>query len=124
MESASVGASRPDLNRLAVTATTHCLIGCASGEFVGMMIATALGWGDVASIVFAVSLAYLVGFGLTARPLVRAGMAAGAVISTALAAVSITIMEFIDNVFVVVVPGAMDAGLDDPLIYASIAGGL
>lgn len=90
-----------------------------------MVIATALAWGDVASIALAVGLAYLFGFGLTARPLVQAGMAAGAVISTALAAdtVSITIMEVIDNVFVVLVPGAMDAGLGDPLIYASIAGG-
>ena len=90
-----------------------------------MFIATALGWGDLASIALAVGLAYLFGFSLTARPLVKAGLAAGTVISTALAVdtLSITIMEVIDNVFVVLVPGAMDAGVDDPLIYASIAGG-
>jgi len=90
-----------------------------------MVIATALGWGDVASVSLAVGLAYLFGFGLTARPLIRAGLGAGTVISTALAAdtVSITIMEVIDNVFIVLVPGALEAGLDDPLIYASIAGG-
>ena len=90
-----------------------------------MMIAIALGWGAVASIALAVALAYLFGFTLTARPLVRAGLGAGAVVSTALAAdtVSITVMEVIDNAFVVSVPGAMAAGLDDPLIYASIAGG-
>ena len=90
-----------------------------------MFIATALGWGDIASIALAVGLAYLFGFSLTARPLVKAGLAAGTVISTALAVdtLSITIMEVIDNVFVVLVPGAMDAGVDDPLIYASIAGG-
>lgn len=90
-----------------------------------MVIATALGWGDVASIALAVALAFLFGFGLTARPLVRAGLGAGTVVSTALAAdtVSITIMEVIDNAFVIAVPGALDAGLADPLIYASIAGG-
>lgn len=113
------------LSRLAVSATMHCLTGCAIGELLGMMLATAFGWGDVASIGLAVGLAYLFGFGLTALPLVRAGLAAGAVVSTALAAdtVSITIMEAIDNVTVALVPGAMDAGLDDPLIYGSIAAG-
>jgi hypothetical protein len=125
VESATLPVPHSDLNRVAVSATAHCLVGCAAGELVGMMIATALGWGDVASIALAVGLAYLFGFSLTARPLVRAGLGAGAVISTALAAdtVSITIMEVIDNAFVVIVPGAMGAGLDDPLIYASIAGG-
>jgi hypothetical protein len=113
------------LTRLAISATNHCLTGCVIGEVTGMFIATALGWGDVASIALAVGLAYIFGFSLTVRPLVRAGLAAGTVISTALAVdtLSITIMEVIDNVFVVLVPGAMDAGVDDPLIYASIAGG-
>ena len=113
------------LTRLAISATNHCLTGCVIGEVTGMFIATALGWGDVASIALAVGLAYIFGFTLTARPLVRAGLAAGTVISTALAVdtLSITIMEVIDNVFVVLVPGAMDAGIDDLLIYASIAGG-
>jgi hypothetical protein len=125
VESASLRAPRSELNRVAVSATAHCLVGCASGELVGIVIATALGWGNAASVALAVSLAYLFGFGLTARPLVKAGLGAGAVISTALAAdtVSITIMEVIDNAFVLAVPGAMDAGLGDPLIYASIAGG-
>jgi hypothetical protein len=113
------------LNRLAVSATNHCLTGCAAGELVGMVLAIAWGWGNVASIALAVSLAYVFGFSLTAMPLVRAGLAAGVVVSTALAAdtVSITIMEIIDNVFVAVIPGALDAGLDEPLIYLSIAGG-
>jgi hypothetical protein len=113
------------LNRLAVMATTHCLIGCAIGEVTGMAIATALGWGNVAQIAAAVFLAYVFGFGLTAVPLVRAGLPARTVVSTALAAdtVSITIMEVIDNVFVFFIPGAMEAGIDDPLIYAAIAGG-
>jgi len=113
------------LNSLALSATLHCLTGCAIGEFSGMMIAMALGWGDVAQIGLAVGLAYLFGFSLTVVPLVRAGLAAGVVVSTALAAdtVSITIMEVIDNLFVFFVPGAMEAGIGDPLIYAAIAGG-
>jgi hypothetical protein len=113
------------LNQLAISATTHCLTGCAIGEITGMVIATALGWSDLATIGLAVSLAYLLGFSLTAVPLARAGLVAGAVVSTALAAdtVSITTMEAIDNVTVVLVPGAMEAGLDEPLMYASIAAG-
>jgi Domain of unknown function (DUF4396) len=113
------------LNGLAISATTHCLTGCAIGEVSGMMIATALGWSNAGQIALAVGLAYLFGFTLTARPLVKAGLAAGVVISTALAAdtVSITIMELIDNVFVLLIPGAMDSGIGDPLLYAAIAGG-
>jgi len=127
MEQATAQVEVPDasLNRLAISATTHCLTGCAIGEISGMAIATALGWGNVAQVALAVGLAYLFGFGLTALPLVKAGLAAGAVVSTALAAdtVSITIMEAIDNVFVVLIPGAMEAGVADPLLYASVAGG-
>src|SRR5581483_5548932 len=103
------------LNRLAVAATTHCLIGCVIGEVAGMTIATAWGWGNAAQIGLAVVLAYLFGFGLTATPLVRAGLSAGAVVSTALAVdtLSITIMEVIDNLTVVLIPNALDAGLGD-----------
>src|SRR5213080_4698918 len=91
--------STTNVNRLAVSATTHCLTGCAIGEFAGMAIATALGWGNFPQTVLAIVLAYFFGFGLTAMPLFRAGLAAGAIVSTALAAdtVSITIMEAIDN---------------------------
>jgi len=111
------------LNRLAISATTHCLTGCAIGEVTGMIIATALGWSDVGQIALAVGLAYVFGFGLTALPLVRAGLAAGAVVSTALAAdtISITIMELIDNLTVVLWPGAMEAGVGDPIVYIAIA---
>jgi Domain of unknown function (DUF4396) len=125
MEHTTAIPSPSELNHLALSATTHCLTGCATGEVAGMVIATALEWGDVASIALAVGLAYLFGFGLTARPLVRARLAWGVVISTALAAdtISITIMEVIDNLTVVLVPGAMDAEVDDPLIYGSIAAG-
>jgi Domain of unknown function (DUF4396) len=113
------------LNRLAARATTHCLTGCAIGEVLGMAIATALGWGNLPQIVLAVALAYVFGFGLTAWPLARAGLPAGAVVATALAAdtVSITIMEAIDNLAVVLIPDAMDAGLGDALFYGSIAAG-
>src|SRR5881392_3388433 len=94
------------LNRLAITATNHCLTGCAIGEVLGMAIATAFGWGNLPQIVLAILLGYLFGFGLTAMPLVRAGLAAGAVVSTALAAdtVSITTMEIIDNLTMLLIP--------------------
>ena len=118
-------AAQGDLNRLALSATLHCLTGCAAGEVTGMAIGTALGWSDIATIALAVGLAYLFGFGLTSLPLVRAGLAFGAIVPIALAAdtVSITIMEVIDNAFVALVPGAMEAGLTDPLLWGSVAGG-
>jgi hypothetical protein len=114
-----------ELNSLAISATTHCLTGCAIGEFSGMALGTAFGWGDVSTMALAIVLAYFFGFGLTAMPLIRAGLAAGAIVSTALAAdtISITIMEVIDNLFIILIPGAFEAGLDDLLFYASIAGG-
>src|ERR671939_358085 len=98
--------STENLNGLARSATTHCLTGCALGEFAGMAIATALGWGNAPQIALAVALAYLFGFALTAMPLARAGLSAGVVVSTALAVdtLSITIMEAIDNLTVVVWP--------------------
>jgi hypothetical protein len=113
------------LNSLAVSATTHCLTGCAIGEVTGMVLATAFGWGNGAQMVLAIFLAYLFGFSLTALPLVRARLAPGAIVSTALAAdtVSITIMEAIDNLTVILIPSAFTAGLDDPLFYGSIAAG-
>jgi hypothetical protein len=120
-----VDSPTPSLDRLAVQATNHCLTGCAIGEVSGMAIATALGWGNGPQIALAVVLAYIFGFGLTALPLARAGLAAGVIVSTALAAdtVSITIMEAIDNLTVVVIPSAVDAGLGDALFYLSIAAG-
>ena len=107
------------LNRLAASATTHCLTGCVIGEVLGMVIATALEWGNVASIVLAVLLAFFFGYLLTSLPLIRAGLAAAAIVTTALAAdtVSIAVMEAIDNLFVLLVPGAMEADLDDLLFW-------
>ena len=119
------GHETQSLNSLAISATTHCLTGCAIGEVAGMAIGTAFGWGNLATIATAVGLAYVFGFGLTSLPLFRAGLAFGAIVPIALAAdtVSITIMEMIDNVFVLLVPGALEAGLGDPLLWATIAGG-
>jgi hypothetical protein len=117
--------SGQSLNALAVSATNHCLTGCVIGEVAGMAIGTALGWGNLATVAIAIGLAYLFGFALTSLPLFRAGLAFGAIVPIALAAdtVSITIMELIDNAFVLLVPGAMEAGLGDILLWASIAGG-
>ena len=86
-----------------------------------MAIAAALGWSDVGQIVLAVGLASLFGFTLTARPLVQAGPAAETVVSTALAADTVSIMELIDSFAVVLVPGAMEAGMDDPPLYGAVA---
>ena len=112
-----------ELNGLAIAATTHCLTGCAIGEVTGMAIATALAWGNVAQMALAIGLAYLFGFALTSLPLIRARLAPRTIVSTALAAdtVSITIMEVIDNLTVILIPSALAAGLGDPLFYGSIA---
>ena len=122
---ATAAAPHGNLNRLAVSATTHCLTGCVIGELLGMFIGTALGWSNLATIALAVGLAYVVGFGLTSLPLFKAGLSLAAVVPIALAAdtVSITIMEIIDNATVLLIPGAMEAGVGEPLIYLSIAAG-
>ncbi len=110
------------LNRLAFSATVHCLTGCAIGEVLGMVIGTALGWGNFATIVLAVLLAFLFGYALTMIPLLRSGMPVGRAIGLALAAdtVSITIMEIVDNAIMLIIPGAMEAGLGDPLFWGSL----
>jgi uncharacterized protein DUF4396 len=111
------------LDRLATTATGHCLTGCALGEIAGLALGTALGWGNLATILAAVALAFLFGYGLTSLPLLSSGMALAAVLPVALAAdtFSITVMEIVDNAIVLVVPGAMDAGLGDLLFWGSLA---
>ncbi|MDO9352518.1 MAG: DUF4396 domain-containing protein [Solirubrobacteraceae bacterium] len=113
------------LNHLSVTATIHCMTGCVIGEVLGMVIATALGWGNVASIALAVGLAFVFGYALTSMPLLKAGLALGAVIPIALAVdtLSITTMEIVDNLTVLAVPGAMDSHLDSPLFWVSMLGG-
>lgn len=113
------------LNRLARSATNHCLTGCVIGEVTGMMIATALGWDDLASIALAVGLAFVFGYSLTSFPLVRARLPFAAIVPIALAAdtASIAIMELIDNGFMLAVPGAMEAGLHDFRFWAPLLSG-
>ena len=111
------------LNRTAFSATLHCLTGCAIGEVLGIVIGTALGWSNVATIVLAIVLAFFFGYGMTILPLLRSGMALGAVLPLALASdtLSITVMEIVDNLIIVVIPGAMDAGLGSLLFWGSLA---
>ena len=112
-----------ELTDLAVSATLHCLTGCAIGEVAGMAIGTALGFSDLGTIALAVALAFLFGYGLTILPLLRAGLALSAVVPIALAAdtLSIATMEIVDNAIMVIVPGAMDAGLDSLLFWGSLS---
>lgn len=116
----------PSLNRLAFSATLHCLSGCAIGEVLGMVLGTALGWSNLHTIAAAVVLAFLFGYALTMWPLLRGGLALGAAVKLALAAdtVSIAIMEVVDNLIMMVIPGAMDAGLASPLFWTALAGAL
>ncbi|WP_235529627.1 DUF4396 domain-containing protein [Nocardioides sp. Soil774] len=110
-------------NAMAVSATLHCLTGCAIGEILGLVIGTALGLGNLAVIVIAIGLAFVFGYSLSTLPLLRAGLGVGAALSVVLAAdtLSIATMEVVDNLVVAVVPGAMDAGLVNPVFWLSMA---
>ncbi|MEA2407180.1 MAG: hypothetical protein QOE69_1299 [Thermoleophilaceae bacterium] len=112
-----------DVNRMALSATLHCLTGCAIGEVVGVAIGTALGWSDAATIALAIALAFLFGYSLTSLPLLRGGLALAAVIPIALASdtFSIAVMEIVDNAIILVIPGAMEAGLGDVLFWGSLS---
>ena len=111
------------MNRIAFSATVHCLTGCAIGEVLGMIIGTALGWSDMETIALAVVLAFFFGYSLTMLPLLRAGIAFGAAVPLALASdtISIAIMEVVDNAIMLLIPGAMDAGLDNFRFWGSLA---
>jgi hypothetical protein len=111
------------LNRTAFSATLHCLTGCAIGEVLGMVIGSALGWGNFATIGLAVVLAFFFGYGLTMLPLLRSGIALGAALPLAFASdtLSITVMEVVDNLIILVIPGAMEAGLGSLLFWGSLA---
>ncbi len=111
------------LNRLAFSATAHCLTGCAIGEVLGMVIGTALGWGDFATIALAVVLAFFFGYSLTMVPLLRADVALASAIPLAFASdtLSITVMEIVDNLIMLAVPGAMEAGPTSLLFWISLA---
>jgi hypothetical protein len=110
------------LNRVAFSATVHCLTGCSIGEVLGMIIGTALGWANWPTVALSVILAFLFGYLLTLLPLLRAGMAFGTAAGLAFASdtVSITIMEIVDNAVMLLIPGAMDSGLAHPLFWGSL----
>ncbi|MDQ4010685.1 MAG: DUF4396 domain-containing protein [Actinomycetota bacterium] len=114
---------RRELNRLAVVATAHCLTGCAIGEILGLVIGTTLGWSDGATIMLAIALAFLFGYSFTIVPVLRSGLALSAAIGVAFVAdtVSITVMEIVDNVIMLIIPGAMEAGLDSWLFWGALA---
>ena len=111
------------LNRLALSATVHCLAGCATGEVLGMVIGTALGWGNWPTVAISIVLAFAFGYSLTMLPLLRAGLAFAVAAPLALASdtLSIATMEVVDNTVMLLVPGALDAGLRDLLFWASLA---
>ncbi len=112
----------PQLNAMAASATLHCLTGCAIGEILGLMIGTAAGLSTLTTIVLAVALAFLFGYALSTLPLVRAGIAFGTALTTVLAAdtLSILTMEVVDNLVMAMVPGAMEAGLVNPVFWLSM----
>jgi hypothetical protein len=111
------------LDGVALSATLHCLTGCAIGEVVGMIVATALGLSNFATVALSIALAFVFGYGLTSLPLLRAGLALAAVAPIALASdtLSIATMEVVDNAIILVVPGAIDAGLGDILFWGSLS---
>ncbi len=115
--------SGSELTGVAMSATLHCLTGCAIGEITGVVIGTALGFSNLGTIALAVALAFLFGYALTSLPLLRAGLALGAVIPIALASdtLSIATMEIVDNAILVVIPGAMDAGVASLLFWGSLS---
>jgi hypothetical protein len=108
---------------LALAATVHCLTGCAIGEVLGMVLGTAFGWSNGATLVASILLAFLFGYALTSLPLVRSGMPLRQVAPLAFASdtLSITTMEIVDTLIVVLIPGALDAELGDPLFWGSLA---
>jgi Domain of unknown function (DUF4396) len=111
------------LTVVAISATLHCLTGCAIGEVAGMAIGTAAGFSNLGTVVLSVALAFLFGYGLTSLPLLRAGLLLSAVIPIALASdtLSIATMEVVDNAIVVAIPGAMEAGLGSLLFWGSLS---
>jgi hypothetical protein len=113
----------PGLNKLAASATLHCLTGCAIGEVLGLLIGTALGLGNTPTIALAVGLAFVFGYSFSTRPLLRSGMTLRAALILVLAAdtLSIAVMEVVDNAVMAGIPGAMDSGLDNPVFWIAMA---
>lgn len=110
-------------NAMAVSATLHCLTGCAIGEILGLMIGTAIGLSNLATIALAIALAFLFGYSLSTLPLLKAGLTLGTALRVVLAAdtLSILTMEIVDNLVMAVIPGAMSAGLVDAIFRVSMA---
>lgn len=108
---------------LALSATLHCLTGCGIGEVLGLVIADALGWSTAPAIALAVVLAFFFGYSLTLRPLFKAGVALGTALGIAFAVdtLSITVMEIVDNAIILIIPGAMEAGIGSMLFWGSLA---
>lgn len=115
--------SMDSTTRSAVSATLHCLTGCAIGEVLGMVIGTALGWSDIAMIALAVILAFFFGYLLSIWPILKTGVGRKKAIKITLAAdtLSITTMEIVDNLVIILIPGALHVGLDSFLFWASLA---
>jgi hypothetical protein len=126
MIDAADAANTASLNRLAFNATTHCLLGCAIGEVLGMVLSVLFGWGMATTLVLATALAFMFGYLMTILPLLRGGMEIRATLTLAFASdtVSIIIMEIVDNVVVVLIPGAMNAGLTTVLFWGSLLSSL
>lgn len=116
-------AHSPSLNATAFRATLHCLSGCAVGEVLGMVLGTAWGLSNGATIALAVALAFAFGYAFTFFPLLRSGLGLRSAVAVTFAAdtASITLMEIVDNAIMLVVPGAMDAGLDQALFWGALA---
>lgn len=114
---------KPNLRRMAVSATLHCLTGCAIGEVLGLVIGTAIGLSSALTILLAIVLAFLFGFGLSTRPLLQAGVPLTAALPLVFAAdsLSITTMEIVDNLVMIGIPGALHSGLAAPLFWISMA---
>lgn len=110
------------LGKMAASATLHCLTGCAIGEVIGLIIGTALGWGNLQTMALAIVLAFVFGFGLSTLPLVKAGLGFFAALSIVFAAdtLSIAVMEIVDNIVMAIIPGAMSAGLVNPIFWISM----
>ena len=119
-------AAHGSLTRSAFSATAHCLTGCAIGEVLGLVIATAAGWSTVPSIAIAIVLAFIFGYALTLGPVLKAGVPLRRALRLAFLSdtASITVMEIVDNAFILIVPGAMAAGLTDAKFWWSLGVGL
>src|SRR3954452_7713591 len=109
--------------KLALRATVHCLTGCSIGEVLGLVISTILGLANLPSIILSIVLAFIFGYSLTLVPLLRSGIGLAQALSLALASdtLSIIVMEVVDSAIVLLIPGAMEAGLNDPLFWGSLA---